>query len=121
MTGLLTASVSSIYDGENYFVINFNDLCDVIADDTNQIVESIIDPDNSCDTCANASNGLVTAVIISTLLILPNITTDILRMYPNYDLNCQKFFGSIISLCSMLGSLYAWWGYARSCYRTFNT
>jgi hypothetical protein len=114
-----TADVSSAYDGEDYYVINFNDMCDLIAD-RNGIESYTTDPD-SCDTCANASNGLVSAIVISTLLILPNITTDILRMYPNYDLNCQKFFGSLISLCSMLGSLYAWRGYASECYRSFNT
>ena len=40
-------------------------------------------------------------------------------MYPNYDLNCQKCFGTIISLVSMIFSLSAWRGYANSCYRSF--
>ncbi|MGK3751936.1 MAG: hypothetical protein ACI8RD_004239 [Bacillariaceae sp.] len=114
-----TAGVSNAFDGEDNYVIKFNDICNLIADKNGTELYTT-DPD-SCDACANASNGLVSAVVLSTLLILPNLTTDILRMYPNYDLNCQKFFGSVLSLCSMLGSLYAWRGYAGSCYRSFNT
>jgi len=99
---------------EGDIVISFDSFCDYIDDG----LENYIDPED-CDSCASASNGLVTAVIFSTILILPNITTDILRMYPNYDLNCQKVFGSLVSVASALLSLYAWRGYATECYKSF--
>jgi len=77
-----------------------------------------MDPDDY-NSCAEASGRLVTAVIMATLLVLPNIFTDVLRMYPNYDLNCQKFFGSVLNLASAASSLYPYRVYANQCFRSF--
>ena len=103
---------------ENYVegdvVVPFDKFCDYIDEG----LENYMDPDE-CDSCAEASGGLMTAVIMAALLTLPNIFTDILRMYPNYDLNCQKFFGSMINLASAALSLYTYRGYADQCFRNF--
>ena len=95
-------------------VIEFDSFCDYVDEG----LPTYMDPDD-CDSCAEASSGLITAVIMATLLTLPNIFTDILRMYPNYDLNCQKFFGSILNLASAASSLYAYRGYADLCFKKF--
>ena len=95
-------------------VIEFDSFCDYVDEG----LPTYMDPDD-CDSCAEASSGLITAVIMATVLTLPNIFTDILRMYPNYDLNCQKFFGSILNLASAASSLYAYRGYADLCFKKF--
>ena len=95
-------------------VIEFDSFCDYVDEG----LPTYMDPDD-CDSCAEASSGLITAVIMATVLTLPNIFTDILRMYPNYDLNCQKFFGSILNLASAISSLYAYRGYADLCFKKF--
>lgn len=99
-------------EGDN--VLEFDAFCDYV----DQGLENFMDPDD-CDSCAEASGGLVRAVVVATLLVLPNIFTDILRMYPNYDLNCQKFFGSVLNLASAALSLYAYRVYANQCFRSF--
>ena len=99
-------------DGD--LVLEFDAFCDYV----DQGSENYMDPDD-CNSCAEASGGLTTAVIMATLLVLPNILTDILRMYPNYDLNCQKFFGSVLNLASAASSLYAYRVYANQCFRSF--
>ena len=84
MTGLLTASVSSIYGVEDYFVINFNDLCDVIADDiilesdTTTSIENITIPTKTTDDAAGAigsdiadgNNGIVNTFVYHIIVIL---------------------------------------------------
>merc|ERR1711862_177622 len=69
--------------------------------------------------CASASHGLATSVVLSAALLLPNITTDFLRMYPNHDLNCQKFWSTVMILVSIAMSLYTWQGYAEMCFNSF--
>jgi hypothetical protein len=40
-------------------------------------------------------------------------------MYPNYDLNCQKFIGSFLSTFSLIMSLSTYLAYKESCFETF--
>lgn len=40
-------------------------------------------------------------------------------MYPNYDVNCQKFYGSIVAAISMFLSLYTFMIYNRKCIGSF--
>ena len=95
-------------------VVPFGEFCSMVGEG----LEYYMDPDE-CDSCAEASNGLMASVLLATLLIIPNIFTDILRMYPNYDLNCQKFLGSVLNMASAAASLYAYRGYASNCFRAF--
>jgi len=99
-------------EGDN--VVAFDEFCDLIGNG----LENYMDAD-SCDACAEVSGGLMTSVVMACVLTIPNIFTDILRMYPNYDVNCQKFFGSILNLASSASSLYAWRGYADLCFNNF--
>jgi hypothetical protein len=40
-------------------------------------------------------------------------------MYPNYDLNCQKFVGSALSTFSLIMSLSTYVGYNNQCFESF--
>ena len=77
-------------------------------------------PFDRCDSCRKASTRLISSCIMSLVFYLPSITTDFLRMYPNYDVNCQKFFGAMIGFISTMTSLYTWFGYQHECAEGFN-
>ena len=44
---------------------------------------------------------------------------NFLRMWPNYDVNCQKVFGAIVGLISLFFSCYSWFGYTTACFNNF--
>ena len=75
--------------------------------------------DGVCSGCAKESGGLVSTLILSLITYFPNIFTDVTRMYYNYDVNCQKMFGSFITLVSFFLSLYSWRRYVTSCFSVF--
>jgi hypothetical protein len=54
----------------------------------------------SCSNCEDISRKIVPTLFLSMLSYIPNFTTDILRMYSNYDVNCQKFLASTFSWIS---------------------
>lgn len=97
-------------------VVPFDRICEL-----NELVglDAVVD-EESCDQCYDASAGLMTTLIVSVLTYFPTFATDVLRRYPNYDVNCQKFFGSFVNLFSMILSLYTWRGYATRCFRSFS-
>ena len=95
-------------------VIQFGDFCTQY----DEIVSTLVSPEQ-CGTCESSSHGLVTSIIFSCILIIPSITTDIIRMYPNYDVNCQKFLGSIIASASLLASIITFVKYNGECFASF--
>lgn len=72
-----------------------------------------------CDKCTDASKGLVTTVILGVVTYIPTIASNVNRAYYNYDVNCQKVFGTIVALFSMMMSMYTWHGYSQNCYDSF--
>jgi hypothetical protein len=54
-----------------------------------------------CNNCEDISRKIVPSLFLSMLSYIPNFTTDILRMYSNYDVNCQKFLASTFSWISL--------------------
>ena len=74
---------------------------------------------HECDSCQRASFPISISLVLSVVFTLPNITTNFLRMWPNYDVNCQKFFGGVVGLISLFMSGYTWWSYQLSCFRAF--
>eukprot|EP00977_Amphora_coffeiformis_P018952 scaffold6807_cov220-Amphora_coffeaeformis.AAC.20 len=56
-----------------------------------------IDP-AQCGKCEDSSRSMVFSSMLATVLYLCSFTTDVLRMYPNYDFNCQKVFAGLIAL-----------------------
>lgn len=99
---------------EGDYVIPFDTFCDYKDAGLANWMEV-----EDCDNCNEASSTLITTVIMATFLTLPNIFTDILRMFPNYDLNCQKFFGSVLNLASAISALSAYFVYSRTCFASF--
>lgn len=74
---------------------------------------------SDCHTCSDASRGLVLTVILGVITYIPSMASNINRAYYNYDVNCQKVFGTLVALLNMLMSLYTWKGYANKCFQNF--
>lgn len=97
-------------------VIDFKDMC--ATDQTG--ASTYVDPTN-CDSCEKASGEMVFTAILAVITCLPNIFTDILRMYTNYDVNCQKFWGVFVGMISLLSSLNTFASYSNTCYKSMRT
>jgi hypothetical protein len=94
-------------------VLSFDQFCDLGSE-----LERYLDISN-CDDCEQASKSMVTTVIISTITFLPSLSTDILRMYSNYDVNCQKVFATVVACITLFSSLFTFMTYNRACFAIF--
>ena len=73
-----------------------------------------------CTTCQEASAGLLVPAIFAVITCLPSIQTDIQRMFPKYDLNCQKFMAVFVAgMFGTVSTLATIYGYSSGCWRNF--
>lgn len=95
-------------------VVDFDQFCSGVGAG----LERYLKPED-CNACNDSSQSLVASLITSCVLYIPTVSTNILRMYPNYDVNCQKTFGTLITALSMCLSLYSFLGYRNKCFNSF--
>ena len=95
-------------------VTGFDEFCDLLEEELERYIN-----DEQCGDCEESSQAYVGSVISSTVLYLPSIFTDILRMYPTYDLNCQKFYGAIVAFISIALTMYTLLNYSNACFDGF--
>mmetsp|Transcript_32814 Transcript_32814/g.37978 ORF Transcript_32814/g.37978 Transcript_32814/m.37978 type:complete len:322 (-) Transcript_32814:652-1617(-) len=110
--GLLAVAIDNPNTEGKGTVNGFDELCD------DDVAGAFFDQ-SSCHDCSDISSTLVTTLILSAITVLPSIFTDILRMYPNYDANCQKTIGTLAAFFSVLNSIATWQLYAVECVRSF--
>jgi hypothetical protein len=79
------------------------------------------EPEFECNDCQQISRRIVPSLFLSMLSYIPNFTTDILRMYSNYDVNCQKFLASTFSWISLATAIYTWVNYRKGCFDSLST
>lgn len=79
------------------------------------------EPEFECNNCEEISRRIVPSLFLSMLSYIPNFTTDILRMYSNYDVNCQKFLASTFSWISLATAIYTWVNYRKGCFDSLST
>ena len=79
------------------------------------------EPKFDCNNCEQISRRIVPSLFLSMLSYIPNFTTDILRMYSNYDVNCQKFLASTFSWISLATAIYTWVNYRKGCFDSLST
>lgn len=79
------------------------------------------EPEFQCNHCEEISRRIVPSLFLSMLSYIPNFTTDILRMYSNYDVNCQKFLASTFSWISLATAIYTWVNYRKGCFDSLST
>ena len=78
-----------------------------------------MDDGDLCGGCGDISVDLVSSVITSLITMLPTVFTDILRMYRQFDVNCQKGFQTILALITIILSMQSFWQYKFSCFDNF--
>ncbi|CAB9497477.1 expressed unknown protein [Seminavis robusta] len=109
--GLTTVFVQDDYLGAR--TQEFDELC------TGTTLGIPLTSQAECNTCKEASAGLVTSMILGVITYIPTIASNINRSYYNYDVNCQKVFGTVIAFFNMIMSLYGWQVYKNACFATF--
>jgi hypothetical protein len=97
-------------------MLSFDQLCDLSLESDR--LGRYLDTSN-CDGCEKVSKSMVSTVIVSVITFVPSLTTDILRMYSNYDVNCQKVFATVFAAISLLLSLNTLLQYNRACFSIF--
>jgi len=105
-------------------VIPFNRFCDLTSgietsesiDTASVFAATVTASTSNCASCEDMSKRIVPSLFLSMLGYIPNFTTDILRMYQNYDVNCQKFFASVFSWISLSTAIYTWVNYHLNCF-----
>jgi hypothetical protein len=95
-------AASSGSDDEARRVIGFGDFC--TEQETLDGGIELLQP-GQCNSCAEASQALVISIIMSTVTYFFTLTTDIVRIWPKYDVNCQKVFGAFFALFSTIMGL----------------
>ena len=98
-------------------------LNDVQSFDSKQCKEGFLsETSNStfCASCQEASASMLVPAIFAVITCLPSIQTDIQRMFPRYDLNCQKFMAVFVAgMFGTISTLVTLYGYSSGCWRNF--
>jgi hypothetical protein len=95
-------------------VVRFDQFCDLVGNG----IEKYMDPDD-CDQCNQVSMQLFIAIVVAVVAFLPTITVDILRMYSNYDVNCQKVWAALFSMCTLAGCVLSYYQFTYVCLESF--
>lgn len=96
-------------------LIPFDQFCDLM----DRGLEMYMDP-KECGECNRVSDQLFTAILIALVAYIPTISTDVLRMYGNYDVNCQKFWAGFMSLFTLAGCVLCYFQFTNACLASFN-
>ncbi|KAL3905942.1 MAG: hypothetical protein SGILL_009475 [Bacillariaceae sp.] len=104
----LTADGS--YRDDYLSVFSYDEFCDLPQ------VE-VVFQEGECDKCLAVSKSITATLFISLIMYIPSITTDVLRMYPHYDVNCQKIFGGFAAVISLAFAFYTFVVYQFRCFR----
>ena len=95
-------------------VILFSDFCTYAGAGLQQYFHA-----ENCNSCSSFSTSMVTTLVVSAVTFVPSFATDILRMYSNYDVNCQKTVATFMTIISILLSLNTLLSYDLACYTHF--
>lgn len=110
------------YQFDRQGVVPFSEFCDL-----NQTEHPILSAwigstvQDECDRCEKISRRIVPSLFLSMLSYIPNFLTDVLRMWSNYDVNCQKTLATTFSWVSLATALYTWINYRAKCWSSFKT
>jgi len=109
-------------------IMRFRDLCDAVDGSLADldVVGAFLyaqerEASFDCDACEKTSRRIIPSLFLSMLSYIPNFTTDVLRMWTNYDVNCQKFLATTFSWVSLSTAIYTWVNYRNKCFDSLNT
>lgn len=72
-----------------------------------------------CNKCADASQAMVVSILMASITYFFTFTTDVLRIWPNYDVNCQKVFGGFFAIISAVLGVRTWYLFRYQCVTSF--
>lgn len=98
-------------------VIPFDEFCDLSDETLELYLQS--NGDTDCDSCNSVSKSMVWSVLIAVITFIPSLVTNILRMYSNYDVNCQKFVATGFACVTLILSLNTLVRYNNACFASF--
>ncbi len=108
---------AAVFNNPNSYgeeLIRFDQFCDL----TDLGLDKYVYPEK-CDQCNEVSDQLVIAIVVALVAYIPTVATDILRMYGNFDVNCQKVWASLISLFTLAGCVLTYVQYTYTCLDSF--
>jgi hypothetical protein len=114
--GLRAAALDLDVYADGPMVVTFDEFCDLTTESLARYLEN---PEETCGACQEVSNSMALTVILSCVTFIPSFFTDVLRMYSNYDVNCQKGFATLFATASLLLSLNTLLKYNRTCFAAF--
>ncbi len=76
-------------------------------------------PMEDCNFCADANLYLLVGLFVALVAYLPTCATDILRMYTNYDVNCQKVSAGLWGMLCLAGYGLVYYYYNEVCAASF--
>lgn len=98
--------------GPSEKVVPFDDFC------TTPGMEQLM-PMEDCAVCADARLYLLIGMLVALVAYLPTFATDCLRLYANYDVNCQKASSGVWGLVSLAGYGLVYYYYYYVCAASF--
>jgi hypothetical protein len=101
-------------------VIPFTDFCDLPGEELGRYLnQGNSDGEDICGVCESVSRAMVWSLMFSVVTFLPSFSTNILRLYSNYDVNCQKGFSTLFASVTVLLSLITLLKYNNTCFAAF--
>ncbi|KAL3922680.1 MAG: hypothetical protein SGILL_002077 [Bacillariaceae sp.] len=76
-------------------------------------------PPQDCNACHETSLYVIIGLVVAMAAYLPTLFTDCLRIYQDYDVNCQKTTAFVWSLVSLAGYGLVYYYYTYVCLASF--
>lgn len=93
-------------------VIPFDEFC------TAQGMEQLM-PLQDCDACSDTYLYLLIGILVALTAQVPTFATDYLRLYTNYDVNCQKVSASLWGMVCLAGYGLVYYYFNEVCAASF--
>jgi hypothetical protein len=93
-------------------VVPFKDFCTTSG--MNQFL-----PQQDCNACHETTVYITIGMVVTIVTYLPTMATDFLRIYKDYDVNCQKCVALLWSLVSLAGYGLTYYYYRYRCLDSF--
>jgi hypothetical protein len=91
-------------------VVPFDRFCEMVGDGGG--LDKYMEAD-ACDTCHEASLVMLVAILVSVVAFVPTFGIDILRVYSNFDVNCQKVSSTLLSILTLVGCGLTYYQFTR--------
>jgi len=107
--GLLALGIDNPNTDDDIQLVPFDEFCSTSA------MDQFLSSQDHCNVCSETSVYIVLAILITIAAYIPTFTSNILRLYNQYDMNCTKTASGCWSLLSILGYITVYYCYNYIC------